>query len=108
MGSYDVGEGDTLQSISAQLSVAPYFYMHWLSIYLMNNDTIVHPRSLRPGTRVSIGRPYVVHQGESLHSIAAKFGTSWQTLYHFNREVLVNANQIVKGQLLCVVPDLGF
>merc|ERR1719313_108343 len=106
--SYDVQEGETLQTISSKLSIAPYFHMHWLSIYLMNNDTIAHPKHLQPGTRVSVCRPYVVHQGESLHSIANKFGTSWQSLYHFNREVLVNANQIVAGQLLCVVPDLGF
>ena len=60
--SYDVLTQDSLQSI------ADLFGMHWMTLFLMNNHTLQHPDALVPGTRLSIGRAYIVQKGDSLYS----------------------------------------
>jgi len=100
--SYDVRPFDTLSTISDSLG------MHWLTLFIMNNHTLRHPDRVPPGRRLSIGRPYVVKQGDSLYSIATSFGTTWQSIMTTNKGVLLEEQSLYEGQLLCVAPDLAF
>lgn len=59
--AYDVLDLDSLGSI------ADMFGMHWMTIFMMNNHTLTHPDNLTPGTRLSIGRPYIVKKSDSLY-----------------------------------------
>lgn len=45
---------------------------------------------------------YTVKSGDSLSSIAAKYGTNWQTIYAMNRDQLSDPNKIYPGQVLNV------
>jgi hypothetical protein len=59
--AYDVLEQDSLNNI------ANMYGMHWMTLFMMNNHTLTHPDNLTPGTRLSIGRPYIVKKGDSLY-----------------------------------------
>jgi len=100
--AYDVRPLDTLTSVSDA------FGMHWLTLYLLNNHTIRHPDRLPPGQRLSVGRPYVVRSGDSLYSIATRFGTTWQHIMTTNAATLLDQQSVFEGQLLCLAPDLAF
>ena len=80
--------------------------MHWMTLFLMNNYSVAHPDYLKPGdlalrahlaycvtvygliglcwagTRLSVGRPYIVQAGDTLYSIAIRFGTTWQVSHN--------------------------
>ena len=64
--AYDVLQLDSLGSI------ADMFGMHWMTIFMMNNHTLTHPDNLSPGTRLSIGRPYIVKKSDSLYRCRRK------------------------------------
>lgn len=52
--------------------------------------------------RAAGGPTYTVVAGDTLSKIAAKHGTTWQTLYAKNRGVVSNPNMIFVGQTLQV------
>ena len=60
--AYDVLVDDTLQSI------ADRYGMHWLTLFLLNNNSLSHPDTITAGTRIAVGRPYLVRDGDSLYS----------------------------------------
>lgn len=45
---------------------------------------------------------YTVVRGDTLTSIARKYGTTWQTLYNANRGSIANPNLIYPGQILAI------
>ena len=45
---------------------------------------------------------YTVKKGDTLSSIATKYGTTWQKLYNQNRDTIVNPNLINIGQVIKV------
>jgi hypothetical protein len=45
---------------------------------------------------------YTVKSGDSLSTIAAKYGTSWQKLYEANKNIIKNPNLIYPGQVLTI------
>jgi len=59
--AYDVLEQDSLANI------ADMYGMHWMTLFMMNGHTLTHPDNLTPGTRLSIGRPYIVKKSDSLY-----------------------------------------
>jgi len=100
--SYDVLVQDNLQSI------ADLYGMHWMTLFFLNNHTLDHPDNLVPGSRLSIGRAYVVKKGDSLYSIAKQYGTSWQHIKAMNPAAVLDEKNLFEGQLLCLSPDLAF
>ncbi len=60
--AHDALADDTLASI------ADLYGMHWMTLFLLNNHSVAHPDTLTAGTRLAIGRPYLVRDGDSLHS----------------------------------------
>jgi spore germination protein YaaH len=82
--------------------------MHWMTVFMFNNHTLPHPDSLVPGSRISIGRPYIVRDGDSLYSIATKYGTTWQQIKALNPAIILDEKSLFVGQLLCIAPDLAF
>lgn len=102
--TYTVVAGDTLSGIGAKLGV------DWHQIASLNG--IVAPYTIYPGQVLHIngggapapapqgGGTYTVVSGDTLSSIAAKFGTSWQTLQALNN--LPDPNKIYPGEVLKV------
>ena len=70
--------------------------MSWLSVYDVET---LDASTATPATNVS--QTHIVQYGESLSSIAAKYGTTWQDLTRIN--ALSNPNIIYQGQTLNVV-----
>lgn len=104
-GSYTVKAGDTLSSIAARYGT------NWQTLWAMNRNVVADPNRIFPnqvlkvpgGTPPSAPDKYTVQQGDNLSSIAAKFGTTWQQLYNWNRDVIGgNPNLIKAGQQLRV------
>lgn len=103
-GEYEVKAGDNLSSIAARFGTT------WQALYALNSDRITNPNRIYPGQKLRVpGKPaaapkprtYTVKSGDSLSSIAAKNGTTWQRLYELNRDVIGgNPNLIKPGQEL--------
>lgn len=55
----------------------------------------------------SSGGTYTVQPGDTLSSIAAQYGTSWQQLYQANSSTVSDPNQIIAGQQLSVPGSSG-
>eukprot|EP00291_Cryptomonas_curvata_P010695 CAMPEP_0172183312 /NCGR_PEP_ID=MMETSP1050-20130122/18913_1 /TAXON_ID=233186 /ORGANISM="Cryptomonas curvata, Strain CCAP979/52" /LENGTH=333 /DNA_ID=CAMNT_0012856911 /DNA_START=251 /DNA_END=1252 /DNA_ORIENTATION=- len=107
--AYDALADDTLAS------VADLYGMHWMTLFLLNNHSVAHPDTLTAGTRLSVGRPYLVRDGDSLYSIATRYGTTWQRIASpaLNPAMVLSTAPLrlaplFAGQLLCVPPDLVF
>lgn len=46
---------------------------------------------------------YTIKRGDTLSGIAGKYGTTWQTIYNNNRDIIgSNPNLIKPGQILKV------
>ncbi len=48
--------------------IADRFGMHWMTLFLLNNFSLSHPDTVAAGTRIAVGRPYLVRDGDSLYS----------------------------------------
>jgi N-acetylmuramoyl-L-alanine amidase len=97
-GSYTVRRGDTLSDVARRhgTSVAALARMNRLS----NPNFIVAGRSLRVPTSVGVASVHVVRTGETLSAIAARYGTSVDSLARINR--ISDPNLIVAGTKLKV------
>lgn len=107
-GTYTVVSGDTLIGIGSKTGV------NWLQIAELNH--IGQPYTIYPGQVLQLAGgavspspapssgEYTVQKGDSLSAIAAKYGTSWQTLQALNQ--LADPNKIYPGQKL-KVPGAG-
>lgn len=104
-GTYTVVAGDTLSGIGQKTGT------DWKQIAAVNG--IGAPYTIYPGQVLRLpggstpapapapsGGTYVVKSGDTLSSIAAKYGTSWQTLQALNG--LPDPNKIYPGQTLKV------
>lgn len=101
--SYVVRAGDTLSKIAAK------FKTTWQKLYALNKARIGrNPNVLKVGTKLSIGkrssaRKYTVKPGDSLSSIAGKYGVTWQALYAKNRRVIGrDPNALSVGKVLVI------
>lgn len=102
-GTYTVVKGDTLSGIGAKTGT------RWQDIAAING--IGAPYTIYPGQVLRLsggsapapaapGGSYTVVSGDTLSGIAAKYGTSWQTLQSLNG--LADPNKIYPGQVLKV------
>lgn len=103
-----VKAGDSLASIAAH-----YRGLTWQAIYAANRAAIgPNPNILRPGTRLRLPgvRPtaqhspiVVVRAGDSLATIAARYGKTWQQVYAANRAAVgPNPNELRIGTRLVI------
>lgn len=103
-GEYTVQPGDTLSGIGAKYGVS------WQTIFAMNGDRISNPNRIFPGQVLRVpgsaapappAKTYTVREGDSLSSIASRFGTTWQRIYELNKATIgSNPNLIKPGQVL--------
>lgn len=102
---YTVQPGDTLSAIAAR------YGMDWQELYMANQAAIgADPNLIHPGLHLIIPTSpppagiYVVEQGDSLTSIAAKFHLNgWDPLYLANKGVIGdNPSLIYPGQRLVI------
>ena len=104
---YTVVSGDNLSSIAARYGTT------WQALYAMNTDRISNPNRIFAGQKIRVPgsspapapstENYTVASGDNLSSIAAKFGTTWQQVYAWNRDTIgSNPNLIKAGQVLRV------
>ncbi len=100
--NYVVKKGDTLSEIASKYNTT----YQALASY---ND-ISDPDKIYPGQIIKIPsdssiKPttYIVKKGDTLSSIASKYGTTWQKLYEKNKKVIGNdPDKIYPGQVLTI------
>lgn len=99
--NYVVKKGDTLSEIASKYDTT---YQK-----LASYNNIANPNKIFPGQIIKIPGlssninpvTYVVKKGDTLSSIASKYGTDWNTLYQKNKGVIgSNPNLIKPGQIL--------
>ncbi len=106
--TYIVRAGDDLKSIAARYGTT------WQILVAVNG--IINPNLIYPGQRLIIaysmptvpsnppptsgGTTYVVQSGDTLQTIAARYGTTWQVIAAANN--LSNPNQIQVGMRLTI------
>ena len=100
-GTYTVRPGDTLSSIAARYGI------DWQQLFAANRTTIgPDPAYLRVGQRLTVpgadseqpsggsspgstaGSPYTVRPGDTLSSIAGRYGIDWHQLHAANRTTI--------------------
>lgn len=93
---YTVKEGDNLSSIAARFGTT---WQELAKINNINDPSLIYPGQvlkLPDGASDTIN--YVVKDGDTLSFIAAKYGTTWQSIVSLNG--LTNPNFIYPGQQL--------
>lgn len=79
---YEVREGDSL------LAIAQRFGIEWGEIFSHNRDLLSDPNILAPGTRLRVPVPplevYEVQPGDTLFSLARRWGSSVQAIASLN------------------------
>ena len=103
--SYTVQSGDTMFSIAQRFGVS-------LNALLAANPQVTNPNQLYPGQNVCVPRStpqqcppgtfaYTVQPGDSMFSIAQRFGVSLDALIAANPQI-PNPSLIFPGQIVCV------
>ena len=98
--NYVVKKGDTLSKIAAKYNTT---YQ-----YLANYNNISNPNKIYPGEIIKVPQKesinpttYIVKKGDTLSSIAYKYGTTWKKLYNKNKDKIgSNPNKIYPGMIL--------
>lgn len=104
--TYTVQKGDTLSSIAAKYGTS------WQAIYNANKAVIGgDPNLIKPGQVLTIPggsapsqRTYTVQKGDSLSSIASKYGTTWQAIYNANKATIGGDPNLIKPGQVLVIP----
>ena len=99
---YTVQQGDTLFSIAQRFGVS-------LQALIAANPQITDPNVIVPGQVICIpsgvppctGQYYKVQQGDTLFSIAQRFGVSLQALIAANPQI-TDPNLLIPGQVICI------
>ncbi|QBX15860.1 lysozyme [Streptococcus equinus] len=97
VGTYTVRSGDTLSGIAAKFGTS---YQALASLNGISNPNFIYiGQVLRVNGSASTGSVYyTVHAGDNLSAIAARYGTSYQSIANLNG--LGNPNLIYAGQTL--------
>jgi LysM repeat protein len=95
---YIVQAGDTLDGIAKSVGMESFVTLQMLN-RLPTPDLIV------PGQSINTCYMHTVHEGESLYSIATKYGRTYQELLPFNPD-LFDIGYLYVGQKICVQPAL--
>ncbi len=105
--AYTVQPGDSMFLIAQRFGVS-------LNALIAANPQITNPSQIRPGQRVCVptssgsqcppgSTQYTVQSGDSMFTIARRFGISLDALIRANPQI-PNPNQIRPGQILCIPP----
>lgn len=99
--NYVVKKGDTLTKIANKYNTTYQKLASYNNIKDPNKIYIGQIIKI-PGTLTNINPvTYVVKKGDTLSSIANKYGTDWQSLYQKNKDVIGNNPNLIKpGQIL--------
>lgn len=114
--SYTVRSGDTLAKIAQGHDTTT-----WRQLYRLNRDVLSSPSRIYVGQSLELSRhgradgdrrgggngssaggSYTVRRGDTLSTIAQRFGMSWRQLYRMNGDVLSDPSRIYAGQRLDV------
>lgn len=103
------------EPLSSLVAVAKAYGTHWSQIYSSNQDIVGNPGEVPAGKLIRLGPLYQVAAGDTLISIALKFGVSVNQLLFWNKQLTslpdsnpTSANHmsrtLLPGHLLCVLP----
>lgn len=103
------------QALNSLVAVAKSYGTHWSQLYSSNPDILGNPGKLLAGTLLRLGPLYQVLSGDTLISIALKFGVSVNQLLFWNKHLTSQADsnptssnhmsRVIKpGDVLCVLP----
>lgn len=100
-GTYTVQSGDTLSGIAAKFGTD---YQTLASMNGIANPNIIYAGTTlivpNGGNSSSSAQYYTIQPGDTLSGIAAKFGTTWQSLQQMNN--IADANKIFAGETIRV------
>jgi LysM repeat protein len=103
--SYTVQAGDTLTYIAQRFNTTVEALRQANNLVAGVPVRVGQTLTLPPtGGAVNYARSHVVNTGETLRTIAERYGTTWQTLAAVNN--IINANLIYAGQTL-LIPRAG-
>lgn len=103
--SYTVQAGDTLTYVAQRFNTTVEALRQANNLAAGVPVRVGQTLTLPPtGGAVNYARSHVVNTGETLRTIAERYGTTWQTLAAVNN--IVNANRIFAGQTL-LIPRAG-
>lgn len=100
--NYVVKKGDTLSEIAQKYNTT---YQKLASYNNISNPNKIYAgQIIKISTNIEINpSTYVVKKGDTLSSIASKYGTTWQKIYEKNKtKIGANPNKIYPGQVLSI------
>mmetsp|Transcript_22461 Transcript_22461/g.50614 ORF Transcript_22461/g.50614 Transcript_22461/m.50614 type:complete len:344 (+) Transcript_22461:218-1249(+) len=94
---------------------AKRFYTHWLQVFSSNPEIDRNPNQIMENSVIRLGPLYSVRTGDTLMSLATKFGVTVNQLLFWNQFLRSTASyasdgsiqlsqSISPGQLLCILP----
>jgi len=87
-------------------TVAPQFKTDWMTLWSLNGGD--EPDNADVGAQYRFAHEYLVQAGETMESIAERFGTTVEHLLALNQNLITNVHnprRVVKGDIVCVVPS---
>jgi len=109
------GRGEMEESCNATFysgenlfTVAAKYHTDWMALWSLNGDA--SPDALGTGTSYRFAHEYIVQQGDTLESIAARFGTTVEALVELNYNIITHINnpfRLHHGDRICLVPNFA-
>jgi len=87
-------------------TVAAMFHTDWMALWSLNGGEA--PDVAQVGTQYRFAHEYHVRPGETMESIAHRFGTDVETLLHLNKNLITsihNPRRVASGDTMCLVPS---
>lgn len=86
-------------------TVAAMYNTDWMALWSLNGGDA--PDVAQMGTQYRFAHEYHVRAGETMESIAERFGTTVEHLLHLNENLITNIHnprRVMAGDVICLVP----
>jgi hypothetical protein len=86
-------------------TVAAMYNTDWMTLWSLNGGDA--PDVAQMGTQYRFAHEYHVRAGETMESIAERFGTTVEHLLHLNENLITNIHnprRVMAGDVICLVP----
>mmetsp|Transcript_99496 Transcript_99496/g.160424 ORF Transcript_99496/g.160424 Transcript_99496/m.160424 type:complete len:681 (+) Transcript_99496:56-2098(+) len=94
------GQGENFYTVAAM------FKTDWMALWSLNGGDA--PDVAQVGMQYRFAHEYYIRPGETMESIADRFGTDVETLVHLNKNLITslhNPRRVSTGDTICLVPS---